>query len=1100
MSDETSYPTFERDRMSSREDGASHMRPVPPHRDTSLIDSNNSLIEETKPAPLHNHNIMMDENALIPDVGTEADFEVQNNPFAFTPGQLNKMLNPKSLSAFFALGGLDGLEKGLRTDRKAGLSVDETVFRNQVSFEEATAKENPPVKVKVGTGAGAVYQDRRRVFNENRLPEKKHKSLRELTWDAYCDKDVILLSFAAVASIAVALYDSFCVEHDSGRPPVDWVEGVAIIMAIAIVVVIGAVNDYLRECRFAELNKKKEGCLVKVVRSGKTMEISVQDILVGDVLHLEPGDLVPVDGVLIDGHNLKCDESSATGESDLIRKQSADDVYAAIENYGSLTRMDPFIISGSRIMEGVGACMTTATGVHSSYGKTVMALREEPETVTPLQARLNAIADHLATIGGLATLLLSILPTWPPLNSAERGNPMLHHPKACEGTGNATATFRSYKIDSRTWNEMHVESGAIGISHRFDGAQSRPRDPGSRQRHPRDDGGDSSVSESTSALSADVKDLLIESIAVNSTAFEGDIDGKATFIGSRTEVALLSFARTHLGMGPVSEERQAAHVQHVFPFDSRRKCMGIVAQTRGGRARLYVKGASEIIHDRCDRTIRDRSADYTVAPLTPEEAASLARLTESYAKRSLQTISLSYRDFESWPPPDARQADNDEIAFEETFRHMTFVGLVGIRDPLRHCGAEAAEACHRAGIPVQMVIGDTRMTASAIAKECGILQSDRSDGVVMEGPVFRRLPPTEIAAKLQVLARASPKDKRVLLQCLNEMGNATGNATSDTSVFKLADFDFSMEISRTEVAKEASSVIVIDDKFASIAKGSIWGLALMLAGKRFVRSQLQASTTAALSVLLVAVSGASQYSVLTAVQLLWVNLIMDTLAALSLAAKRHDEILHKLDPKPRDFSIVSTRLWKLISRQTSHPLVIMLLLIYYSKFKGALLLLPIPNSDPPHDQSIRALLGGSSQVLVILLGRLAFLLAGNSHGSIKRGIAVFMSFLPGAEAVSTAIPLALGRVLISLVPGFLKDRAFRLPWYAFSGEEMGTYPKRHSCMRDEPGYLWRPKGGHPGILTSPIYRLKDMLWNCHARDPAGSVCAVVRASALSLPF
>lgn len=372
-------------------------------------------------AELDSEKIMNDSNALKPDQGKEADFQVDNNPFAFSPGQMSKMFNPKSLAAFYKLGGLAGIEKGLRSDRHAGLGIDESHLDGQVTFEDATGSGKTKTEVagsaapQPAAGADARspgsedrYTDRKRVFSDNRLPEKKGKSLLQLMWITYNDKVLILLSVAAVVSLAIGLYQSLGTKHTASNPPVEWVEGVAIIVAILIVVIVGSLNDYQKERQFAKLNKKKQDRSVKVVRSGKTIEISVFDILVGDVLHLEPGDMLPVDGVLIEGFNVKCDESQATGESDIIRKRPADDVVSAIENGDDLSKMDPFIQSGARVMEGVGTFMATAVGVNSSYGKTLMALNDDPE-MTPLQSKLNVIAEYIAKLGGAAGLLLFIV-------------------------------------------------------------------------------------------------------------------------------------------------------------------------------------------------------------------------------------------------------------------------------------------------------------------------------------------------------------------------------------------------------------------------------------------------------------------------------------------------------------------------------------------------------------------------------------------------------------------------------------------------------------------------------------------------------------------
>lgn len=939
--------------------------------------------------------IMNDENALKPDIGKEDDFKVEDNPFAFTPGALNKMFDPKSLSAFYKLGGLAGLEKGLRTDRKTGLSADEAALSGHVSFTEVTPSrtqdkfmtesDKAPAESHAAHHHGKRQDDgsfssRKRVFSDNRLPAKKGKSLLQLMWITYNDKVLMLLSAAAVVSLAIGLYQTFGQEHPPGEPPVEWIEGVAIIVAIVIVVLVGSLNDYQKERQFAKLNARKQDRIVRAVRSGKTVEISVFDILVGDLIHLEPGDLVPVDGVLVEGFNVKCDESQATGESDIIRKRPADEVYAAIENQDSLKKMDPFIQSGARVMEGVGIFMVTSTGIYSSYGKTMMALNEDPE-ITPLQSKLNIIAEYIAKLGGAAGLLLFIvlfikflveLPKMPDsVTPAEKGREFLEifivvvtiivvavpeglplavtlalafattrmlkdhnlvrHLKACEVMGNAS-TICSDKTGTLTQNKMQVVAGTVGTTHRF-GASRSPATAESPDTTPIEK--EIGVSEFVSTLSSATKNLLVNSIALNSTAFEGEVDGEMTFIGSKTETALLILAKEHLAMGPVSEERANAKVLHLIPFDSGRKCMGVVVQLENGKARLYIKGASEIVLEHCTQILADPSADLASAPLTTDNRDNILHLIETYARGSLRTIGLTYRDFDQWPIRASRKAsaDKDEIAFEDICRNMIFIGMVGIKDPLRPGVKEAVKDCQKAGVVVRMVTGDNKITAEAIAHDCGILQPN---SIVLEGPEFRNMTKAqqdEIIPRLHVLARSSPEDKRILVKRLKDKGEivaVTGDGTNDAPALKMADIGFSMGIAGTEVAKEASAIILMDDNFNSIVKALKWGRAVNDAVKRFLQFQLTVNVTAVILTFVSSTSSKERESVLTAVQLLWVNLIMDTLAALALATDPPADSILERKPERRGTNIISITMWKMILGQAVYQLLITFLLYFGS--------------------------------------------------------------------------------------------------------------------------------------------------------------------------
>ena len=846
---------------------------------------------------------MNDEQALTPDPNTEADFEVDDNRFAFSPGQLNKMINPKSLAAFHALGGLAGLEKGLRTSRQSGLSVDEIGLEGQVSFNEAVKAGHDAdahfEAIKRRTTSGSMtaapkisddaFADRKRIYKDNHLPEKKSKTFWQLAWIAYNDKVLILLSVAAVVSLALGIYQTLRPPPDEvNEAHVEWVEGVAIIVAILIVTFVGALNDFQKERQFVKLNKKKEERFVKVIRSGKSQEISVYDVLVGDVMHLEPGDLIPVDGVFIDGHNIRCDESSATGESDILRKIPADDVYHAIEHHLSLNKMDPFILSGGKVSEGVGTFLVTSVGVNSSYGKTLMSLQDEGQT-TPLQSKLNVLAEYIAKLGLASGLLLFVVafikflvqlhniqggpqakgqqflqifivavtivvvavPEGLPLavtlalafatTRMMKDNNLVRLLRACETMGNAT-TVCSDKTGTLTQNKMSVVAGTIGTSSRF-GDRQKPIDDKSP---PMNDvaisesaGNDVLPHECINSLAKETQELLKDSIVLNSTAFEAEEDGKHVFVGSKTETSLLSFADDLLDMGQVSQERANAYIVQMVPFDSGRKCMAVTLKLPNGKYRLLIKGASEILISKCTRIIADPTRGTSDVSITRDNIEALNGIVSNYASRSLRTIGLIYRDHERWPPRGTASSDDPKLAdFDKVFKDMVFLSVVGIQDPLRPGVTEAVRQCQGAGVFVRMVTGDNLLTAKAIATECGIFTPG---GIAMEGPVFRRLGNKELMQaipRLQVLARSSPEDKKLLVVTLKKLGETvavTGDGTNDAPALKTADVGFSMGIAGTEVAKEASDIILMDDNFASIVKAISWGRAVNDAVKKFLQ-------------------------------------------------------------------------------------------------------------------------------------------------------------------------------------------------------------------------------------------------------------------------
>lgn len=348
------------------------------------------------------------------------------------------------------------------------------------------------------------------------------------------------------------------------------------------------------------------------------------------------------------------------------------------------------------------------------------------------------------------------------------------------------------------------------------------------------------VSAWASTVPQATKELIVQSVAVNSTAFEGQEDGQSTFIGSKTETALLQLAKDHLGLQSLAEARANEQIVQMLPFDSGRKCMAAVIKLRDASKgyRLLVKGASEILLRHCSS--KADLETLAVQPLTTSERESLDATINQYARRSLRTIGLVYKDYPQWPPVNVPSEDG-HVKLESLLAasELVFLGIVGIQDPVRAGVPEAVRKAQHAGVTVRMVTGDNIVTAQAIATECGIFTG--SQGVIMEGPTFRKLSEDDMNAilpKLQVLARSSPEDKRILVTRLKALGETvavTGDGTNDAPALKAADVGFSMGISGTEVAKEASAIVLMDDNFASIVTALKWGRAVNDAVQKFLQ-------------------------------------------------------------------------------------------------------------------------------------------------------------------------------------------------------------------------------------------------------------------------
>ncbi|KAK0222080.1 Ca-transporting ATPase [Armillaria fumosa] len=948
----------------------------------------------------------------------EQDANSDPTPFRFKPYELAHMLDPKNLNTLEGMGGTSGLLRGLGSDNVLGLGSGPGHGDGRPGAGEGASQRHDPEKevpaitlTEPGgdvhsTHASDIYNEaafaasldeRRRVYGPNVLPERRSKSLLQLMWTALKDKVLILLSIAAVVSLALGFFQDFGVARDeSDGPPVDWVEGVAIMVAIMIVVVVGSLNDWQKERQFKTLNERKEERGVKVIRDGVEKVVDIKEVVVGDIALLEPGEIVPCDGVFLGGHNVRCDESGATGESDAIKKATFEECMSMLQkrreeagNTADLAHTDCFIVSGSKVLEGVGKYVVVAVGTKSFNGRIMMALRGGGEN-TPLQLKLNYLAELIAKLGSLAGLILFTalmirffvqLGTNNPVRTAnEKGiafvniliisvtlivvavpeglplavtlalafatkrmtyeNLLVRVLGSCETMANASVVCTD-KTGTLTQNVMTVVAGSVGVHAKFvrqlEENQTRTNvgeeEPGHR-KHPNDFSIDQS--QLNDVMTPALRSLFNEAIAVNSTAFQ-DVDaesGETIFVGSKTETALLKFAQ-ELGWADFKKTRDSSDIVQMIPFSSERKAMGVVVKLGEKKWRFYVKGASEILSRKCTHNVvvqkpgnsSLRRDDVEVAQIDDHSADNIARTIIFYANQTLRTIALCYRDFDIWPPPDAVHDEQNEVEYASLAHDLTLIGITGIEDPLRDSVRDAVAKCHKAGVTVKMCTGDNVLTARSIASQCGIYTSG---GIIMEGPIFRKLERNdmlEIVPRLQVLARSSPEDKKLLVETLKSLGEivgVTGDGTNDGPALKTAHVGFSMGIAGTEVAKEASDIILMDDNFSSIVKAIIWGRCVNDAVRKFLQFQISTNITAVVITFVTAVASTEEEPVLTAVQLLWINIIMDTFAALALATDPATEKLLDRKPDKKTAPLFSADMYKMILFQSIYQIIISL--------------------------------------------------------------------------------------------------------------------------------------------------------------------------------
>ncbi|KAM5287778.1 plasma membrane calcium-transporting ATPase 1 isoform 13-T13 [Ctenodactylus gundi] len=792
------------------------------------------------------------------------------------------------------------------------------------------------------SGNPADLERREAVFGKNFIPPKKPKTFLQLVWEALQDVTLIILEIAAIVSLGLSFY----------QPP-----------------------------------------------EGDTAR-----------------DLLPADGILIQGNDLKIDESSLTGESDHVKK--------------SLDK-DPLLLSGTHVMEGSGRMVVTAVGVNSQTGIIFTLLgaggeeeekkdekkkekknKKQDGTIenrnkakaqdgaamemqplksedggdgdekdkkkanlpkkekSVLQGKLTKLAVQIGKAGLLmsavtviilvlyfvidtfwvqkrawlaectpiyiqyfvkffiigVTVLVVAVPEGLPLavtislaysvKKMMKDNNLVRHLDACETMGNATAIC-SDKTGTLTMNRMTVVQAYINEKH-----YKKVPEP--------------------EAIPPNILSYLVTGISVN-CAYTSKIlppekeGGLPRHVGNKTECALLGFLLDlKRDYQDVRNEIPEEALYKVYTFNSVRKSMSTVLKNSDGSYRIFSKGASEIILKKCFKIL---SANGEAKVFRPRDRDDIVKtVIEPMASEGLRTICLAFRDFPAGEPEPEWDNENDIVT------GLTCIAVVGIEDPVRPEVPDAIKKCQRAGITVRMVTGDNINTARAIATKCGILHPGE-DFLCLEGKDFNRRIRNEkgeieqeridkIWPKLRVLARSSPTDKHTLVKGIidstvseqRQVVAVTGDGTNDGPALKKADVGFAMGIAGTDVAKEASDIILTDDNFTSIVKAVMWGRNVYDSISKFLQFQLTVNVVA----VIVAFTGAciTQDSPLKAVQMLWVNLIMDTLASLALATEPPTESLLLRKPYGRNKPLISRTMMKNILGHAFYQLVVVFTLLF----------------------------------------------------------------------------------------------------------------------------------------------------------------------------
>lgn len=838
--------------------------------------------------------------------------------FSVSPEELVRVIEERDAPWVESHGGVEGVASILRSSALKGIGGDE--LRGHIDA-------------------------RKTHYGENRFKYPPPKSFLSLCWEALHDYTIIILCIAAVVSLVIG----FAIAEK--RAHFGYLEGFAIVLVVLVVVLVQASIDYQKEVKFRQLNSVKDSYQVQVLRAGEVVSIPADEVLVGDVMKVAAGDKLAADALLLEGSSLKTNESAMTGEVIDIAKDPRDDM---------------FMLSGTTISEGCGQVLVIAVGVRSQWGTILSGLIVEPED-TPLQQRLDSLAWNIGRAGilfAVATFLVSMLrftidairakrvddwadvldffidavtivvvaiPEGLPLaitlglafamRKMMKDNNLVRRLEACETMGSATQ-LNADKTGTLTQNRMTVveadwasgrhivyEGAGAGGASAPSGSSSSPKDP--------------SNSPDAGILSDAYRQLVAEGIACNSQAGLQHLpDGKVEHLGSKTECALLQLVEDWgISYGDIRAEKPSSRI---YLFDSTKKRMSTTIDLADGKTtRLFTKGAPEIVVHLCSSALDVDGTTRTALDGSARET--IIGKVNGMAARGLRTLLLAYRDV-------AHDKGDEEYWKEAPETELVYLGVVGIKDPIRPETKEAVRLLKGAGVTVRMVTGDNPLTAKFIAEEAGIL--DEGD-IVMQGPEFRRMSPEEmdaVAVKIKVLARSTPNDKLILVREHKQLGEVvavTGDGTNDAPALKEADVGFALGIAGTEIAKEACDIVILDDNIQSMAKAVLWGRNVYESIRKFLQFQLVVNVVAVTLNFIAACAG--QELPLSPVPLLWVNMIMDSMGALALATEAPRPELMKRKPFGRRAPLINRAMFRNIVGVSIYQLAVCLVLQFAGK-------------------------------------------------------------------------------------------------------------------------------------------------------------------------
>ncbi|CAK89868.1 unnamed protein product (macronuclear) [Paramecium tetraurelia] len=855
--------------------------------------------------------------------------------------------------------GMETIERGLKTNFERGLKGDD-------------------------------FRERELFYGSNQKPKSFSKTYYEIILQCFEDYMIRALLVASILSIIIGVLTA-----DEDCRSLAWIEGFALFMAIFICCNVAAINDYQKEKQLQSFNEKTPNQqMVTVLRDGKQTVLDSSRILVGDIIQLQEGLQIPADGFVIQAEALKVDESAITGETQPIKKdtyenckQKKDELW---DEKNSLYKYDipsPVLLSGATILQGEGKMVVAVVGEASCIGK-ISSLEEKEVQQTVLQAKLEAVSSSVGFYGvifsglifivllfrfilqriredtfekqhinellnliiaSISVVIIAIPDSFPfaiticlaySIKRMLNDNILVKKLAALEISGyidiictDKTGTLTQNKMTMvKIWNDETIDIDAYSNNLNL-----------------------------STYLPTEMHELFIQSSIVN-----GNAEIRPQEIGSLTEVALILFAEK-CGIN-YEKEREIHQTTLTIPFSSQRKRRTSII---GGK-RLVVHGGSEIIVEGCNKF---HSKSKGVIPIDTTLRKQIEDNLNLMGAQAIRTLAFAYKDLNG---DEDLVSKNQRDVYDIEAQDLTLIAIVGIKDTLRFGIPQAIRSLQTAGIKVQMITGDNKITSRAIAEDSRIL-INKNKSLVLEGPEFIQrvgrlvckwcqtpdcdCPSDPSSAKtlrkqmrvdtiqnqeefdkiypqLDVLARSRPEDKYTLVQGLQERGHVVavaGDGTNDAPALSKADVGIALGISATEIAQKSASIILLDDNFSSIIKLIFWGRNIQDSIKKLIQFQLTAIIVIVATTLISSIF--IKQEIFKPIQLLWINLIIDSFASLALATEAPSPNILRRKCEDKNAPIINSRMLKHILGQATYQIVIISILLFYAhtfvpEFKG----------------------------------------------------------------------------------------------------------------------------------------------------------------------